>query len=681
MADDEERLVVLLEARIKDLERNMAKASGTTAKEFRKMSLSSKTATKQMEEDAIRSTKRINQAMASVGTNIGAVGKAFAGGLAGAVVGVGIAGVISSVREVAAGVAEIGDQAKIAGLSAKAFQEWKYVAQQARIPVDAITDGLKELQLRADEFAVTGKGSAAEAFQRLGLTPKEVKEKLKDPSELLLLLIQRTGQLKDTAAGIRIFDELFGGTGGERMVSLIQQGEEGIRAQIKAANDFGHVLSDDVIKKAQEIDQKFNEISSTVGNTLKSAIVSVVGSMMDFMDGLRRLDRQRASTIQNSINDIMRQKQETKKALDAIDAADGGLNNRMAVRARATHEMKLKQLSEQENRLIAELENRPAVMTFAPNNSGAWTPPEYKTPTTTTKKERPDEYARATESIRERITVMKAEYEAQAALNPLIDDYGFAVEKAGAKQDLLNAAKAAGVKITPELTAEVEKLSTAYANSVVEAKKLGDTQEEIRHRAEEANQFNKTLTRGIVDGFVEGKNAADTFADALKKIGYRLLDMAFDDLFPSPTKAGSSGGGLLSGIGKALGFYSDGGFTGAGGKYEPAGIVHKGEVVFSQADVRRFGGVGRVEALRRGYADGGPVAVTPAPAPMFNRSTGGASANTTPFQINYNPVIDNRGADAAAVVRLEQAQAQDRKMFAAQVINAVRDAKARGIRF
>lgn len=47
------------------------------------------------------------------------------------------------------------------------------------------------------------------------------------------------------------------------------------------------------------------------------------------------------------------------------------------------------------------------------------------------------------------------------------------------------------------------------------------------------------------------------------------------------------------------GFY-DGGFTGYGGKYEPAGTVHRGEVVWSQQNVRDAGGVGNVEALRTG---------------------------------------------------------------------------------
>ncbi|MDC5399221.1 tape measure protein, partial [Acinetobacter baumannii] len=45
--------------------------------------------------------------------------------------------------------------------------------------------------------------------------------------------------------------------------------------------------------------------------------------------------------------------------------------------------------------------------------------------------------------------------------------------------------------------------------------------------------------------------------------------------------------------------FADGGYTGSGGKYEVAGIVHKGEVVWSQEDIKRWGGVGLVEKMRK----------------------------------------------------------------------------------
>ncbi|WP_151792050.1 transglycosylase SLT domain-containing protein [Acinetobacter soli] len=89
---------------------------------------------------------------------------------------------------------------------------------------------------------------------------------------------------------------------------------------------------------------------------------------------------------------------------------------------------------------------------------------------------------------------------------------------------------------------------------------------------------------------------------------------------------GGAYGSLLAGVIRATGYasvgmiaaqtitgFADGGYTGQGGKYEPAGIVHRGEVVFSQADIARLGGVGVVESMRlghKGYADGGIVGDT-----------------------------------------------------------------------
>ncbi|HZF96967.1 MAG TPA: DNA-binding protein, partial [Pseudoxanthomonas sp.] len=75
---------------------------------------------------------------------------------------------------------------------------------------------------------------------------------------------------------------------------------------------------------------------------------------------------------------------------------------------------------------------------------------------------------------------------------------------------------------------------------------------------------------------------------------------------------------LLSSANYSPGGYAEGGYTGPGGKYQPAGIVHKGEGVLSQEDIRALGGPRGFHALRaaihNGYADGGLVA----PAPVYS---------------------------------------------------------------
>lgn len=76
----------------------------------------------------------------------------------------------------------------------------------------------------------------------------------------------------------------------------------------------------------------------------------------------------------------------------------------------------------------------------------------------------------------------------------------------------------------------------------------------------------------------------------------------------------SSLGASAAGYGSKFGF-SDGGYTGDGGKYEPKGVVHGGEFVVrkeavSQPGAREF--LERMNANAKGYADGGYVGSTPA---------------------------------------------------------------------
>ncbi|RVL04771.1 tail length tape measure protein [Sinorhizobium meliloti] len=76
------------------------------------------------------------------------------------------------------------------------------------------------------------------------------------------------------------------------------------------------------------------------------------------------------------------------------------------------------------------------------------------------------------------------------------------------------------------------------------------------------------------------------------------------------TGAGFGGSAQLAASG-GIGLFDKGGFTGTGGKYTPAGIVHKGEYVFDAAAVSRIG-VPTLERLR-GYASGGYVGAPRAP--------------------------------------------------------------------
>ncbi|MEM9765857.1 MAG: phage tail tape measure protein, partial [Pseudomonadota bacterium] len=271
---DEERLIVSLEARIRDFERNMKKAERTGTTSYQRLRRDSRRSTTAMERDMIRSTTRINQAVATTSTKIGLLGKAFAAGA----IAAGTTALTRSATQAVRSLAELGQQAERAGVSVQAFQELKFVGEQNRISVDAMTDGLKELQLRADEFIVTGKGPAAEAFARLGYEARDLKRRLEDPTELFADLIGRMEDL-DRAAQIRVADEIFGGSAGERFVQLLDEGERGIREMTQRAHEMGAVVDSEVIARAEELDRKFAEIQARISTMAKTAVVNLASAI------------------------------------------------------------------------------------------------------------------------------------------------------------------------------------------------------------------------------------------------------------------------------------------------------------------------------------------------------------------------------------------------------------------
>jgi len=164
---------------------------------------------------------------------------------------------VAAINVAAQSVADLAAEAETAGVSFEAFQELKFVADQKRVGIDALTDGLKELNLRADEFIFTKAGPAKEAFERLGYSTNELAKKLKEPDALLGEIIGRLGEL-EVAAQIRIADEIFGGTAGEQFVRLIDEGEQGISDMRDRARELGLVLDDEAAVAAKEVAKEFD---------------------------------------------------------------------------------------------------------------------------------------------------------------------------------------------------------------------------------------------------------------------------------------------------------------------------------------------------------------------------------------------------------------------------------------
>ncbi|ASV83028.1 putative tape measure domain-containing protein (plasmid) [Ochrobactrum quorumnocens] len=329
------------------------------------------------------------------------------------------------------------------------------------------------------------------------------------------------------------------------------------------------------------------------------------------------------------------------------------------------------------------------------------------------KKTPDDKFDGDLQSITDRTSALIAETEAQRQINPLIDDYGFAVERARTEQELLNAAQKAGVEVTPALRAEIKATADQWALATVEANQLSEAQAEIQQKSEEWRSTEVGAFKGLVSDLASGKNAAEAFADALQKVLDKLLDILaqslFDGLFG---KTGSFLGDALGGLlgrkdgGPIPGYASGGRVRGPGGPRDDKVLMwgSNGEFMMNANATQKFLPI--LEAMNAGrlpeFSNGGKIGI---PAPMSPRASipvpvipsaaqlVAGSSNTdnsrTDNSVNSSPVINvnvsgaTGNAEIASMV--QQGVAQGIKTwrgsvdFTAAVAGGIKQGNRRGM--
>lgn len=273
--NDEQRLVVSLEARMNKYEKDMTRARNATNDNFKKMEGRARQSAQNMEK--------------SIGGVAGKIESMFTPLMRGGAMVAGIGAAAIAVKQIADSVAEVDREARKAGVSAKVWQQWGYVATATGMTIDGVTDALKELNIRGDEFAKTGKGSAEEAFQRLGYSATDVAAKLRDPSRFLDEIIGKL-QTLDAAAQTRILDEIFGGTGAEQMAKVLGMSV----AEIQKMRSEAATFTDEQIESAKRIDREFSTMWRNFTVYAKQAAIDgvnvasrIIGAINDPSGGAR----------------------------------------------------------------------------------------------------------------------------------------------------------------------------------------------------------------------------------------------------------------------------------------------------------------------------------------------------------------------------------------------------------
>jgi hypothetical protein len=192
---------------------------------------------------------------------------------------------------------------------------------------------------------------------------------------------------------------------------------------------------------------------------------------------------------------------------------------------------------------------------------------------------------------------------------------------------------------------------------------MAERAREAQRRADEINGAARDAFKGFFSDIRQGKSALEALTNALDRFANKLLDMALDNIFDSLFgKKGQAGAFNLMDLFKGiLPGFSSGGYTGAGGRYEPAGIVHRGEYVLPKSFVDRVG-VGYLDSLSQGIA-------RPA-APSFGGGAGMRPQLNVKVQNNYASGASTSVAqdgDGNLTVLVEQVKSQTKGEIARDI--------------
>lgn len=539
--------------------------------------------------------------------------------------------------------------ATLTNTSSETFQKWAYGAKSVGIEQEKLADILKDVQDRVGDFITTGGGPMADFFEniapKIGLTADAFRN-LSGPEALQLF----TSSLEK--AGLSQAEMIFYmeamASDSSLLIPLMKDNAAGMKAMGDEAERLGGIMSDSTVQAAKELDRNIDKLTTMMNGLSIELANSTLPVLNQFITNAINAATE-TDGLHSQVKDLA-----GDSALPAwLDSVGTGLA-RVADVAVAVGKVisavhsSFQAVSADVN-LASSRYGLGMDMTWATSKVF----PGVEENTTALK-----------DALDERNKVVA---DANKEWAELWSYQGNAFENAW--KEAANTIKLAQndvklVDLTAPLTggggkakggksskSAKEDRPIVFNNMEQLLEMLGEdgvtVLESFQLKAEDTfdsvGEFSLEAARGIQQSLGDGLYdiLSGNFDNIGSKFGDMITRMAADAaaanlakaLFGDYDKSGQIGGILgniagslfgnaMTGVTAQSGInlndtlrpssnftaFDSGGFTGHGGKYDPAGIVHKGEVVFSQDDVRRNGGVSRVESMRlRGYSGGGVV--------------------------------------------------------------------------
>lgn len=173
---------------------------------------------------------------------------------------------------------EINDMSQKLNMSAKGFQEWRYILGQSGVDIGVLQGGMKKLS----ESAVAG----SESFKALGISQEQLASL--STEELFNTTIAQLSSMEAGNERTALAADLFGRSATE-LLPILNQGATSIEEMRKQAEDYGLVMSDEAVKASDDFGDSVSLMQQTLTGMKNRMMGEFLPALTLVTNGLAKL--------------------------------------------------------------------------------------------------------------------------------------------------------------------------------------------------------------------------------------------------------------------------------------------------------------------------------------------------------------------------------------------------------
>lgn len=211
------------------------------------------------------------------------------------------------------------------GIGAERLQSLQYAAKMSGATAEDMNSALGKLNENIAKAAAGKNEGLASLFKKLGISLRDANGHVRTAADVLPEFADAIQRNTNSSVRARMAIAAFGDAG-QKLIPMLQDGSRGLAEMEKRAQDLGLTMSDQDVKAAASLGDKFTDLGAvfdSFGNTISAKIAPVLGPLIDDLTEFLAKNKEafagRLSEAVSKLADSLKKVDFEKLANDAMD--------------------------------------------------------------------------------------------------------------------------------------------------------------------------------------------------------------------------------------------------------------------------------------------------------------------------------------------------------------------------